>query len=400
MCIRDSITFWFSAWAIRVMGPAEFGVASLVISAAQLAMIPMLFGLHASTSRAVAATRTPGPVMSSALLLTGFLIPAVALLGAVFAGAIAGLTGLSRLMVFASLPLAAALVLQTVLQGMMAGLQRFREFSRFNILSAIVYAALMAAGLASGATWVVWLYVALTGLRSLVLAIFCLAHVRSGLRRPTREAARTLAHFGGVYTVGSVANFFALGALDSLMLNAWHGAAAAGLYAAYLAAFNIIMSRVIKLLTDVLIPVATAHGEPRRIAQRAVRGLLGPAWAIVPATMLLARFLFLMYGDAYAFSWRTAALLGLCIYLQVGVGVSAALMVAGGLESLRIASSVAVLTAIINVGGNFLLIPPYAVDGSLIATAASSAIGLTLRIAWLLRSDSARSAVTAGKHSS
>jgi O-antigen/teichoic acid export membrane protein len=383
--VASALTFFLSAWAIRIMGPPQFGMANLVIGTAQLVMIPMLFGLHASTSRAVAASSTPGPIMGSALMLIGLLIPGITIIAAVFSGAIAKLTGLSETIVLVSLPLAAALVLQTVTQGMVAGLRRFREFSRDNIWSAVIYAVLMAVALSSGVTWVVWLFIGVTGLRSLVLAIFCLARVWSELQRPTREALRTLAHFGGVYTVGSVAYFFALGALDSLMLNAYHGAAAVGLYGAYFAAFNIVASRVIKLVSDVLVPTATAHGEPWRIAGRLARGLLGPGLLIVPGTMLLARFLFLMYGDAYLFSWMTAALLGLCIYLHVGVSLSADLMLAGGIASLRIASLVAIVTAIFNVLGNVMLIPQLSVDGSLIATAGSSAIGLVLRMAYLLR---------------
>jgi O-antigen/teichoic acid export membrane protein len=384
--VASALTFFLSAWAIRVMGPKEFGVANLVISAAQLVMIPMLFGMHASTSRAVAASNTPGPIMGSALLLTSLLIPTVAALGAVCSGPIAKLTGLSQTLVLASLPLAAALVVQTVMQGMLAGLRRFREFSRYNIWSAAVYSALMAAALSSGVTWVVWLYVVVTGLRSLVLAIFCFVQVRGELDRPSREALRTLAHFGGTYTVGSIAYFFALGALDSLMLNAYHGTAAVGLYGAYFAAFNIIASRVIKLVSDVLIPTATAHGDPARIAGRVVRVLMGPGWLIVPGTMLLARFLFVMYGGAYVFSWMTAALLGLCIFFHVGVSLSSDLMLAGGIKGLRVATGISILTAVVNVIGNMLLIPPFSVDGSLVATAGSSLMGLALRIVYLFRS--------------
>lgn len=384
--LASALTFGLTAWAVRVMGPPQFGLANLVISVAQVVIIPMLFGMHASTSRAVAATSRPGPVMGSALLVTGVLIPAVAALAAMFAGTIADVAGLSPEIVLASLPLAAALVAQTVLQGMMAGLQRFREVSRFNIWSAVTYSVLMAAALISGVTWVVWLYVAVTGLRSLVLAVLCLLHLRRELEPPSREAVWTLVHFGGTYTIGSVAYFFALGALDSLMLNAYHGAAAVGLYGAYFAAFNIVASRVTKVVSDVLVPTATALGEPARILGRIVRVLMGPGVLIVPGTMLLSRMLFHLYGDAYVFAWGTAALLGLCIYLHTGMSVTSDLMVAGGIESLRVAAVVAILTAIVNVLGNLALIPALGVDGSLIATAGSSAFGLALRAAYLFRS--------------
>jgi Na+-driven multidrug efflux pump len=67
------------------------------------------------------------------------------------------------------------------------------------------------------------------------------------------------------------------------------------------------------------------------------------------------------------------------------VTLSGDLMVAGGIESLRIASGAAIVTAIFNVLGNALLIPALGVDGSLIATAVSSAIGLVLRMVYLLK---------------
>jgi O-antigen/teichoic acid export membrane protein len=383
--IASAITFGLTAWAVRVMGPAQFGEANLVVSSAQLVMIPMLFGMNASTSRAVAAASTPGPVMGSALLLTGLLIPAVSALAALASGPLATFTGLTPMMVLGSLPLAAAMVLQTVVQAMLAGLRRFRDFSRYNIWSALVYAGLMAVALASGFPWLIWLYVGVTGIRSLVLALFCIANVKGEVRRPTRDAVRMLAHFGGTYTIGSIAYFFALGALDSLMLNAYHGAAAVGLYGAYFAAFNIVASRVNKIVSDVLVPTATAHGERTRILGRIARVMAGPGWIIVPGTMMLSRMLFLVYGDAYVFSWWTAAILGLCIYLHTGMSLTADLMVAGGIESLRVAAAVAILTAMVNIVGNLLLIPPMGVDGSLLATAGSSAFGLALRLLYLFR---------------
>jgi O-antigen/teichoic acid export membrane protein len=383
--LASAITFGLTAWAVRVMGPVQFGQANLVVSSAQLVMIPMLLGMHASTSRAVAATTSPGPVMGSALLLTGVLIPAISAIAALLSGVIAKLTGLSTLMVLASLPLAAAMVLHSVVQGMMTGLRRFRDLSRYNIWSAVVYAGLMAVALLSGVTWLVWLYVGVTAIRSLVIALFCLAHVNGELERPTRKHMRTLVHFGGTYTIGSIAYFFALGALDSLMLNAYHGTAAVGLYGAYFAAFNIVASRVHKVISDVLLPTATAHAERTRILGRIVRVMAGPGWVIMPATMVLSRMLFLMYGDAYVFSWWTAAILGLCIYLHTGMSLTSDVMLAGGIESLRIAAAVAVLTAIVNVVGNLLLIPPFGVNGSLLATAGSSAFGLALRMLYLFR---------------
>ncbi len=129
-------------------GAVDFGLASLIIGTAQLVMIPMLFGMHASTSRAVAASSAPGPIMGSALLLTGLLIPAVAAVAAAFYGHDSrGSRGCPRRLCSPACRSRRALVLQTVTQAMLAGLRRFREFSRYNIWSAVIYAALMAPAL-------------------------------------------------------------------------------------------------------------------------------------------------------------------------------------------------------------------------------------------------------------
>jgi O-antigen/teichoic acid export membrane protein len=384
--VATLLTFGLSAWVIRLMGPAEFGLANLVIGASQLVLIPMLFGLHAATARTVAGSATPGPYMGAALVLVGTSIPLVGLVGVALAGPVAPLAGLTRAVLLWSLPLAASLTLQHVVQSMLAGRHRFRDIAIYNVWAAAAYALVIVLGLVADVTWPYWMFVVATIWRHVVHTGLCAKDIWRELRRPSRAALETLARFGGVYTLGSVAYLFALSAIDSLMLNAWHGPAAVGLYGAYYASFNIVASRVTKLVSDVLLPTASAHGAPSRMVGRLGRVLAGPAWLLVPAAMVLARLLFLVYGDAYVFSWGTAALLGLCIYLHVAMSLSGDLMMAGRPEDLRAATAISVVTAVLNIGGNLLLIPPFAVAGSLMATAVASGVGLGLRLAYLVRS--------------
>lgn len=383
--LATALTFVLSAWAVRVMGPAEFGMANLAISAAQLVLIPMLLGLHASVARAIAASTTPGALMGSTLLLIAILMPLVSGIASLLAGPLTTVTGLSMSVYLVSLPLAASLTLQYVLQGMLNGLRRFREVAFYNIWSAAAYAVLIAPLLMSGVVFTFWAFVAITCARALVMAALCLCHVWPVVSRPTLEDISMLTKFGGTYSLGSAASFFALGAIDSLMLNAYHGAAAVGLYGAYFITFNVVASRVTKFVSDVLLPTATAHEQPSRLVFRVVRVMLGPGCLVIPAAMLLARGLFVVYGEAYTFSWSTALLLGLCIYLHLGVTLTSNLMVAGGLRDLLVATVIVSITALANVVGNLLLIPSYQVAGSLMATAVSSCLGVGLYAGYLVR---------------
>jgi len=69
----------------------------------------------------------------------------------------------------------------------------------------------------------------------------------------------------------------------------------------------------------------------------------------------------------------------------VAMSLSGDLMMAGRPEDLRAATAISVVTAVLNIGGNLLLIPPFAVAGSLMATAVASGVGLGLRLGYLVR---------------
>lgn len=378
------LTFALSAWVVRVMGPAEFGLANLAMSNAQLVLIPMLLGLHAAVARAIAANSTPGPVMGSALLLIAVLILVFSGVASIVAVPVTTVTGLSLAVYLVSLPLAAALALQYALQGMLNGLRRFRSVAFNNIWSAAFYAVLIIAVLISGAPMTFWIFVAITAGRSLVMAVLSLANIWRLVSPPTRHDVVMLAQFGATYSLGSVASLFALAAIDSLMLNAYHGAAAVGLYGAYYVTFNVVASRVTRFVSDVLLPTAAAHEQPFGLVFRILRVMLGPGCLVIPAAMVLARGLFAVYGEAYSFSWVAALLLGLCIYLHVGVSMTGDLMVAGGVRDVLASTAIMAVTAIANVAGNVLLIPSYEVAGSLMATVMSSLIGFGLRVVYLI----------------
>jgi hypothetical protein len=317
----------------------------------------------------------------------GSLVPTVALIAWAGATPVSGWLGVSRQVLLWSVGLAGVITVQTVTQAMLTGLQQFARLGRHTIVSAVAYAIPTAALIALRITWTYALYIVMSGLRLVVLAGLCLADTAPAAQRPRLDLMRRLVRFGAMYSVGSVAYLFALSSIDTLMLNAYHGVHAVGLYGAYYAAFNIVASRVTKLMSDVLLPTASAHDEPAAMHVRVARAFLTLGWLTIPGAALLCRLLFLAYGSEFAFSWLTAALLGLCIYLHLGVTISADLLVATGLRGVSATSAISLVTAAANVGGNLLLIPSHSVNGSLAATAAASLAGLTLRVLVLARQE-------------
>ncbi len=383
--IATLITFGLSTYVVRLLGPEEFGSANLVIGTAQLFVVPMLLGLHAAAAREIASSPAPGRVLSSTLVLIGCLLPAVVLVGTVTATPLSTALGVPRTVLLWSLGFAAVTTLQIVTQAMLTGLRLFARVGRHNVVAAVAYAVPTAALLVTRVTWTYALYVLLSAMRLLVFAGLCLKDTAPSMEWPQRALVQRLARFGAVYSVGSVAYLFALSSIDTLMLNAYHGVSAVGLYGAYYAAFNIVASRVTKLVSDVLLPTASAHGNPSAMYGRVARTFVVVGWLAVPAAALLCRLLFVVYGGKFEFSWVTASLLGLCIYMHLGVTMSADLLVAKGLRGVSTTSAISLVTAVANLGGNALLIPAYSVDGSLLATAAASLAGLMLRVAVLRR---------------
>lgn len=89
----SGVTFAINIFVIRAIGPAGNGAASLVVSIASALTIPMLFGLHAATTQAVASGTPVGPVVGtvfSILAVTAPVIGLAAVLAAVPLGATLG----------------------------------------------------------------------------------------------------------------------------------------------------------------------------------------------------------------------------------------------------------------------------------------------------------------------
>jgi len=274
---------------------------------------------------------------------------------------------------------------QLTAEGVLGGIREFGRLARFNILSGFLFIVTTVTVLARGQQVDFRHYIALSLLRAAALVALCGWSVRSRLGEINWREIPSYFHFGMYQAASALTHFFVLGSIDSIMLNAYHGPAAVGLYGAYYASFNVVVSRFMRMFSTVFLPTATAHARRDRLLWQLAAGFARSAWVLVLIVTALSFFLFQFYGSAYSFSLALAALMGVCVTLHVGVAVLIDLTAAEGVRGVRRNLVAAVFTATLNVVFNLMLIPRWGVMGTMIATAIAFACGLAYRYTVLVK---------------
>jgi O-antigen/teichoic acid export membrane protein len=378
--LLTALTFGLTAWVVRTLGPAEFGQVNLTVSVAQFWLVAMLLGMHAGATRFIAAhPGDSGRIAATALALAAGACLVLAPLILAGRGQGEGLFGVGPGVFTWSVVLAASLVAQQVGNGILAGFQRFRDISAYNAAAGLAFAAIAGALLMGGRLLTFADFIAANVARWLIFGACALVAVHSRLGRPSWPWARQLLGFGGYYTVSAAAHLLILGAIDTLILNAYHGPGAVGLYGAYYVSFNLFSNRVLRLVSDVMMPAAAAHEDRRRLLRRALGLYARSAWFLVPAVVVLTAVLFRVYGGAFAFRWELAALMGVNVSLYAISTLLGDFLVAAGNRGMRLSMYAAFVTAAINVCANLLLVPPLAVTGTLLASSLAFSVSVGLR---------------------
>lgn len=388
----SGVTFALNVFVIRAIGPAANGAASLVVSIASALTIPMLFGLHAATTQAVASGTPVGSVVGTVFSILAVTAPVFGLTAVLAAVPLGATLGVAPSLVVWAAAFAVVQSLHVLAVGVLNGRHEFSRVARANGLSTTIYAVVLLGVLVSriplGFEIFVLASMLRTGLYFAALAPAVWAHAGPG----DRPMAARLLRFGGYYAASAAAYTLALGTIDTLMLNAFHGARVVGIYAAYYMPFNLVASRALKAVADVWMPTMAARGDSLAQAPRVMRALAVWGLPIVPGSIVMSRLLFGLLGDQYRFDWTAAALVGVCLHLHIAVSMLSELQVSSGVQGARAAFLAAIGTAVVNVAANVLLIPSFAIIGCLLATMLASLTSLGLRVAWFVRARAAHAA--------
>lgn len=380
------VTFGLTAAVVRVLGPAEFGQVNLVASVGQLWTTLLLLGLHVATARSIAADPEHSPALVSTSLALSFLL-GVILLPILFAG-----RGLAQrafhidATIFAwSVVLAYSLVLQQLANGILAGQQRFKTISRYNVAAGMTFAGMIVGLLAWAEPITVGEVIFANVVRAFVFSALALVGVRGLIVAPSVARGRQMLGFGSYHTLTALAYFMILGSIDNLMLNAYHGAHAVGLYAAYYVPFNLFTSRIMKFVSDVLMPALAAHEDRPRLLRRVALVYARSAPVVISGVCAITYALFWVYSDAFEFHWTLAILMAINVWLHAASVALGDFLVAAGMRGVRWSMYGAFVTAAVNVGANLCLIPPYGVAGAMVASLLAFLVSLSVRTLALSR---------------
>ena len=217
-------------------------------------------------------------------------------------------------------------------------------------------------------------------LRSVVFALRSMSSLAGHVARPTRSMAKSLAPMSLYGGLATVSGFFFLGSIDNVMLNAYAGPETVGLYAAYYTAFNVVSSRILKPMFDVLLPTAAEETNPPRLLPRVLRASVTAGLPGIPVTFVLCVGFFVVIGPAFTFAWLPAVLMGVMVFLYATVGALGQLITATGMPLIRLGTAAAFVASGANVVGNVTLIPRYGIEGCMMATILASLVAISLQV--------------------
>lgn len=386
------LTFLFSIWAIRMMGPSEYGKANIVISTASFFITFLLFGHTNSAMRYLA--REPekrgeilGSILTNVFILFALFLP---LFWIAKPFAMRFLHIESDLYLWA-LGYSVILAGYYLTEAIMRGIDEFKKLAGITIVSAVFFSGVIA--VSAGILKVVTFehYLAASGLRWSVFAIMAASIILPLARGPSRRWMSNTLHFG-VYHVGMyLAGFFLFFSIDSLMLNYYLGETAVGIYAAYYMTFNVFAGKLFQPIIDVFYPMASALDDVRTLFDRIIQAAKKLLPLIFIASILLTAALFQFYGRGYPFRWGLAALMAANISLYIVTGLMSSLIGSRGIAGARFLFTAIALAALINVAANAALIPRWGLAGVMLATTAASLMLLGSYWKWLSR-DAVRTA--------
>lgn len=386
--IATVLTFGINILGARYMGPAEFGKWNLIGSWAEFLIIVPLFGLTTALPRYLGAATEDeskkiyvGSAFRIMLISSAIILPILWLVQKQFRiipdASIAGAT-----FVYAII-LAFFYFLQSVFQG----LKQFKRLSILWIVSAFGFVG----------TVLIYLFVLhnnsyqslylgnVIRLAFMVVAgffVFGPLFLRSG-----RGERRELLHFGSFSMLTVVAGFFSLGSIDNIMINRYLGSGAVGLYAAYMVVFSVFINRIINTFSQVFLPSAAGHKQPKALLNNWIRfyGKFLPL--IIGGLDVLIWLIFRFYGRGFQFDPKLALLIAISNALYGFLAVVGSILISIGIKGARIGVIFAFTSAAINVGLDMLLIPRLQLYGSVFATLIATVTIIIWSVGYIRRMD-------------
>lgn len=218
-----------------------------------------------------------------------------------------------------------------------------------------------------------------------VLPLVGLLLFRRDVAKHDSRLLRELVHYGSLDLMTTFVGFFSLGSIDGLMINYFLGEAAVGLYAAYYMGFTIFTGRIIQTFSQTFLPMASSLSSKRQLTRQALTMARKLSALVLVGNFTLIWLLFQVYGAAFPFDWKLAALMAASTTLYGILRIFGTIIASTGIPGARIGLAFSLSSAVLNVGFNLLLIPTFQLYGAAISTIATSLVRMMLAAVVLKR---------------
>lgn len=375
------VTFAFSIWAVRTLGPIEYGKANLVVNVAQFLMLPLLFGLTNSASRYLARETDSRKEITSAIFANFALLAAVLLpIFWLIRNPLTAWVRLEQPLYVWAIAYAFIVGFSYIVQACLRGLGEFKKYALLNIAASVIFALSLTYVFAVRGDFSYAGFTASSLLRWLVFTGIAVSILSPLFQKPSLHWMKETMRFGAYHAFLYASALFFIGMIDNVMLNYYRGTAAVGLYSAYFLVFTVFSGKILHPFIEVLYPTVSALDDARALFRKTMLAAKKLLPLLFAAVMILIAVLFRFYGKAYPFSWGLAGLMSFNVVIYTLIGLLTAIIGSRGIAGARIVLAAYSAAAVVNVFLNALLIPRWNLYGVMIATALAS--GTLLAISW------------------
>lgn len=375
------VTFGFNVLAVRFIGPEQFGTVNLIISAGELLVIPMLWGLQNAATRYLAAQKEKSEQIVGTIFRGVLVITIIwALIFWAFQSIISVWLKIPAVVFNWALLYAITAAFFNLGQSFLQGLEKFKLFSLVWLASAGVFVLMVLLYLFyfQFRTFDVLFFSNLA--RMIFVLVVVLILFAPLLRSFDWQIGCELFQYGSYHMISSLVGFFSLANIDNLMINYYLGSSAVGLYAAYYVVYNIFINKIQSTFSQVFLPFASGQQDVGNMFNHWVQLVKKTGIFIFAGGFILNWLLFKFYGNRFQFDWRLGTLMSINLTLYFFLAILGNIIGSIGISGARRGVFYASSCSIVNVGLNILLIPRFGLIGAVAGTIAALAVVLILAI--------------------
>jgi O-antigen/teichoic acid export membrane protein len=346
------------------LGAAEFGKYSLVLSLSQFFLVPMMFGFYHASTRYIAGSednRSQKDIIATALQSVALFIALTILVLLIALKPVTHLLVINTTMYLIAIGMSALTALFIIGKSVLLGLQKFKQASVIETASSFVtiIAGLSLLFIFQMRTFITPAVSYMLGTLVMIIAIY--VNFRHLFGTFNRVWFKKLFEYGLYATIGGIATAL-INTSDKIVINRYFDPSVLGIYSAYLAVSNsVITNRILGVVTNVLLPV-TSRKEQKSETVNVIDRLSPRIFLyIFVFNMVFLFVMFKLYGHEYPFNSMLALIFSLNISIFFINQLFGIILGSNHIHEFKYAVYAILIVGILNAILNFTLTPRFGI---------------------------------------